>query len=52
MSASERRDMILSILCAKRFETAVNLAAGLQVSIRTVYRDVEAVFFIGLQQGS
>lgn len=43
MSASERRDMILSILCAKRFETAVNLAAGLQVSIRTVYRDVEAL---------
>ena len=43
MSASERREMILSILCARRFETADNLAESLHVSIRTIYRDVEAL---------
>ena len=40
MSPSERRDAIVDILCARRFETTANLAQQLGVSERTIGRDL------------
>lgn len=40
MSPSERRNTIVDILCARRFETTANLAQQLEVSERTISRDL------------
>lgn len=40
MNPSERRDTIVDILCARRFETTANLAQQLEVSERTISRDI------------
>lgn len=40
MTASERREILLQILVARRFETVPNLAAELSVSKRTIYYDI------------
>lgn len=40
MTADERRGVILDIMCARRFETIDNLAFELEVSRRTIERDV------------
>lgn len=40
MTADERRSVILDIICARRFETIDNLAFELEVSRRTIERDV------------
>lgn len=40
MTASERRKKILEILCARRFETRVNLAFEFGVTTRTIDRDI------------
>lgn len=40
MTADERRGAILDIVCARRFETIDNLAFELEVSRRTIERDV------------
>lgn len=41
MSAAERRYQIMKILCRRRSETVYNLAAELNVSSRTIERDIE-----------
>ena len=43
MSAGERRQQILELLCQRRKETIPNLAAELGVCERTVRRDIEAL---------
>lgn len=43
MSPSERRDAIIDILCARRFETTANLAQQFEVSVRTISRDLTAL---------
>lgn len=43
MSPSERRDAIIDILCTRRFETTANLARQLEVSERTISRDLTAL---------
>ncbi len=40
MTADERRSVILDIICARRYETIDNLAFELDVSRRTIQRDV------------
>ena len=40
MTADERRGAILDIICARRYETIDNLAFELEVSRRTIQRDV------------
>ena len=40
MTADERRGVILDIICARRYETIDNLAFDLEVSRRTIQRDV------------
>lgn len=40
MTPSERRSKILRLLCKRRHETAINLAAELGVSERTIRADV------------
>lgn len=40
MTADERRGVILDIICARRYETIDNLAFELEVSRRTIQRDV------------
>lgn len=40
MTAQERRNAILNILCQKRFETIPNLVLTFHVSERTIQRDV------------
>jgi predicted DNA-binding transcriptional regulator YafY len=41
MVASERRKMILKILCRRKHETVQNLAIELGVSERTIRRDID-----------
>lgn len=43
MSAEERRAAIWRTLCSARFVTAEALAASYRVSIRTIYRDLQAL---------
>ena len=43
MTANERRSEIMRILTARRCETATRLAAELDVSVCTIYRDVLAL---------
>ena len=43
MNPSERRDAIIDILCKRRFETTANLAQQLEVSERTISRDLVAL---------
>lgn len=43
MSAEERRAAILGTLCSARFVTAEALSASYQVSIRTIYRDLQVL---------
>ena len=40
-STAERRQMILQVLCERRSELAENLALEFDVSIRTIYYDIE-----------
>lgn len=40
MNPSERRNSIIEILCVRRFETIANLAQRLDVSVRTICRDI------------
>ena len=40
MTADERRGAILDIICARRYETIDNLAFELEVSRRTIQREV------------
>ena len=40
MSAEERREAIIDILCSRRHETIVNLAFEFHVSRRTIEKDV------------
>ena len=42
-NALERRMKILSLLNARRSETAANLAFVFQVNVCTIYRDIEAL---------
>ena len=41
MGASERRNAIMRLLCRRRHETVVNIAAEFGVSERTIRRDIE-----------
>lgn len=41
MGTAERRHEIMKILCRRRYETMHNLASELDVSVRTVQRDIE-----------
>lgn len=41
METAERRHEIMKILCRRRYETMHNLASELDVSVRTVQRDIE-----------
>lgn len=41
MVASERRNAIMRLLCRRRHETVMNIAAEFGVSERTVRRDIE-----------
>lgn len=43
MNRQERREAIMQILKAKRFEQIANLAAEFGVSIRTIKYDIEAL---------
>ena len=43
MDVSSRRKSILEILCRRRFETIHNLAVELEVSERTIQRDVNTL---------
>lgn len=43
VSANERRQQILSLLCQRRKDTVGNLATELDVSERTIRRDIEAL---------
>lgn len=43
MSAEERRAAIWSTLCSARFVTAEALPDSYQVSIRTIYRDLQVL---------
>ena len=43
MNPSERRNAIINILCRRRFETTANLAQQLNVSERTISRDLVAL---------
>ena len=43
MSAVERRQQLLTLLCQRRRETIPNLAAELGVCERTIRRDIEAL---------
>lgn len=43
MRSYERRHMILRILCRRRYETISNLAKELEVSERTIRRDIDAL---------
>ena len=38
---TERRQMILEILCERRIELAENLASEFDVTVRTIYKDIE-----------
>ncbi len=40
MTADERRDALLDVICARRYETIDNLAFEFEVSRRTIERDV------------
>lgn len=40
MRATERRKLILEIICERRFETASKLAEEFNVTVRTIYNDV------------
>ena len=41
MSATERRQQIIELLCQRRRDTVGNLAAELNVNERTIRRDIE-----------
>ena len=41
MTASERRNAILEVLCFRRFDTVANLAFEFKVSKRTIRYDIE-----------
>ena len=43
MSAGERRQQLLTLLCQRRRETIPNLATELGVCERTIRRDIEAL---------
>lgn len=45
MNPSERKDAIINILCVRRFETTANLAQELEVSERTISRDLVALSY-------
>lgn len=46
MRSYERRHIILRILCRRRYETIHNLATELNVSERTIRRDIDALSLI------
>ena len=43
MSANERRERLVELLCLRRRDTIGNLAAELGVNERTIRRDIEAL---------
>ena len=43
MTANERRELLKDILCQRRKETVVNLANELDVSTKTIRRDIEVL---------
>lgn len=45
MGTSERRNVIMRILCRRRHETVRNLASELGVSERTIRRDIEVLSY-------
>lgn len=45
MDTAERRAALLKILCRRRFETIHNLAIELDVSERTIQRDIEKLSY-------
>ena len=45
MGTTERRNAILKALCRRRYETISNLATELEVSERTIRRDIEVLSY-------
>ncbi len=43
MGPAERRQRLLEVLCHRRHDTCENLAREFDVSIRTIYSDIEAL---------
>lgn len=43
MSATERRLRLLTVLCFRRHDTCENLAREFDVTIRTIYSDIEVL---------